>query len=73
MTKKTTKITQVRINPELSKRIDDLRIRSSFKVSRNSFVEFLLNDSVTSAERGDLIKSQRICDLADNSDSPFKK
>lgn len=42
MSKKPNKVTQVRIAPDLAKRIDEMRDNCEFDVSRNSFVETLL-------------------------------
>jgi len=65
MSKKPDKITQVRINPELAKKVDELRDKCEFKVSRNSFVESLIAKGIGATEK--------ISDLADNSGSTTRK
>jgi len=68
MSKKPAKITQVRISPELVRRITELRDKCEFKVSFPAYVETLITRGIGVTE-----PKQRICDLADNSESTFKK
>ena len=68
MTKKPAKITQVRISPQLAKRITALRDQCEFKVSFPAYVETLITRGINAT-----FQTQRICDLADNSESTFKK
>jgi len=67
MSKKFDSYPQIRISPKLAKRVDALREGWEFRVSRNAFVEFLLNDSVTCIERRNKTNSDT------QPDSTFKK
>ena len=80
VSKKPVKITQVRLSPKLSKAIDAYRAELVLPISRNAWVEFLIwnnHDMIAFCERkGYPVVSKgrmKISDLADNSDSTFKK
>jgi len=61
-------IFQVRINPDLGAKVEELRERYEARVSKAAFVELLITRGIGVTE-----PKQRICDLADNSESTFKK
>jgi hypothetical protein len=71
MSKKPDKITQVRISPQLAKRITALRDKCEFKVSFPAYVETLITRGINATFQTS--GPQRISDLADNADSTFKK
>ncbi len=69
MPKKTISSTQVRLMPELAKRVDALRCKIPYKVSMNSFVNSLISVRVFDLEARDRVGDS----TGDTGESSFKK